>query len=135
MTLGDLLGNANAETPIVVIVAGVLIAAAGWIGGRAFRSVRRQGARVGAVERKVSLEQTRRRQVEQLLRELRVPLPYWPDDPAELYAPYSGPGPWPEDGVPLPDDLEPVTRATPTIPPLPDMGRHRRAPARNQGDY
>jgi len=98
MTLGDLLGNATTETPLVVLIASAILAAAGWIGRRVARSIARQGARLGTVEKVLKSERLRRRQLEQILREERIPLPYWPDDPAELYAPYAGRGPWPEAG-------------------------------------
>jgi hypothetical protein len=101
-TLADLLGNANGQTPLIVVVAGVILLAAGWIARKAFASQQRQGRRIGAVEKLLRSERTRRRQLEQTLREHGIRLSYWPDDPAELYAPYSGPGPWPDDGVPLP---------------------------------
>lgn len=97
-------------SPTLAIATAVIFIAAGWIARRVAASIRRQGARLGAVERSLKSERNRRRQVEQCLREHGIRLPYWPDDPAELYAAYSGPGPWPEDGVPLPRaDDEPAT--------------------------
>jgi hypothetical protein len=85
-TLADLLGNANGQTPLVVIVAGVILLAAAWIGGRVFRSMQRQGGRIGKLEQAARSERIRRRQLEQCLRERGIRLPYWPDDPPELYA-------------------------------------------------
>lgn len=98
-------------SPLLAVITGVILVVAGWIARRVAASMRRQGVRVGALERAVKSERNRRRQVEQCLREHGIRLPYWPDDPAELYAPYSGPGPWPEDGFPLPrePDDEPAT--------------------------
>lgn len=84
-TLADLFGNANGQTPLVMLVAGAALLIAGWIGGRVFRSLQRQGARVGRLEQLARSERARRRQLEQCLRERGIPLPYWPDDPPELY--------------------------------------------------
>jgi hypothetical protein len=72
----------------------------------------------------VKLERARRRQVEQCLREDGIPLPYWPDDPPELYLA----GPRSRRDVDDQDDRdgEPETAFARTIPPLPDMGQHHR---------
>jgi hypothetical protein len=72
-------------SPALAIVTAILLLAAGWIARRAARSMQRQGARVGTLERVTRLERSRRRQVEQTLREHGIRLPYWPDDPPELY--------------------------------------------------
>lgn len=128
-TLGDLLGQR--DTPVILLLAGVLLLAAAWIGRRAFASQARQGRRLGVLEQRLRSETTRRRQVEQTLREQGLELPYWPDDPAELhgitarrsYDPYAGRGPWPQDGVPLPygdNEHDPQTaEATVMRPPVP----------------
>jgi hypothetical protein len=101
-SLVSLIDQVIPGSPGLAIATAVLLLACGWIARKAAASMRRQGARLGAVEKAVKLERTRRRQVEQCLRERGMPLPYWPDDPPQLYAPYSGPGPWPQDGIPLP---------------------------------
>jgi hypothetical protein len=125
-TLADLFGNANGQTPLIVLIAGVILLAAGWIGRKAFASQQRQGRRLGVLEQLLTSERTRRRQLEQTLREHGIHLSYWPGDPAELYAPYSGRGPWPEDGVPLPYEdqgADPDTAHLQTqyfIPPRPN---------------
>lgn len=72
-------------SPVLAILTAVALLAAGWIARRAARSMQRQGARVGALEKGFRLERSRRRQVEQTLREHGIRLPYWPDDPPELY--------------------------------------------------
>jgi hypothetical protein len=72
-------------SPALAILTAVLLLAAGWIARKAAASMRRQGARLGAVEKVVRLERSRRRQVEQCLRERGIPLPYNPEDPPELY--------------------------------------------------
>lgn len=84
-TLAELFGNANGQTPLIVLIAGGLLLVAGWIGGRVFRSLQRQGARIGRLEQTLRSERARRRQLEQCLRERGIPLPYWTDDPPELY--------------------------------------------------
>lgn len=149
-TVADLLVSANGHTPLVLLLAAILLAAASWIGVRVFRSLQRQGTRIGGVEKSLREERIRRRQVEQCVREAGIELPYWPGDPAELHAitaarraptydPYSGRGPWPEDGVPLPygDDALTAEASMPTgLPPVPPftaeererLSRHRRRP-------
>lgn len=77
-------------SPVLAIATAVILLAAGWIARAARSSMRRQGTRVGTLERAVKSERNRRRQTEQCLREHGIRLPYWPDDPAELYAAYSG---------------------------------------------
>lgn len=72
-------------SPVLAITTAVLLLAAAWIARRVYGSMRRQGARVGKLEQTARLERSRRRQVEQSLREVGIPLPYWPDDPPELY--------------------------------------------------
>jgi hypothetical protein len=111
-------------SPLLAIITAVLLLAAGWIARKAAASMRRQGARLGTVEKVVKLERARRRQVEQCLREDGIPLPYWPDDPPELYLA----GPRSRRDVDDQDDRdgEPETAFARTIPPLPDMGQHHR---------
>lgn len=117
MTLGDLLGNATTETPLVVLMASGILAVAGFIGRRVARSIARQGARVGTLERTLRSERLRRRQLEQCIREDGVPLPYWPDDPAELYAANRRPSyPAPRDDGP---DWTPADQLVTTFDPLP----------------
>jgi hypothetical protein len=112
VTVGDLLGNPSAQTPLLVVLAGGLLAIAGFIGKRAAGSMQRQGARIGGLEVQATSEQTRRRQLEECIRSYGFPLPYWPDDPAELYRP---PAPHYIDDV---DDFEPATTET-RRPPVP----------------
>jgi hypothetical protein len=89
VTLSDLLGNAR-DAPLLLVLFGallsVVVTAAGIIGRRLVASMARQGARIGTLERTLRSERLRRRQLEQCLREDGIPLPYWPDDPPELYA-------------------------------------------------
>jgi hypothetical protein len=87
VTIGELLGNPNAQTPILAVIAAGLLAVARVVGKRAAASMQRQGARLGAVEDLQLSERTRRRQLEECLRANGFPLPYWPDDPPELYRP------------------------------------------------
>lgn len=127
MTIGDLLGNATAETPLLVLIAGGLLSVAAFVGRRAAASMQRQGRRIGAVENALKLERTRRRQLEQCLRELNVPLPYWPDDPPGLYRPTRLAPPLEDDG----DEPYTTEAARPPVPPFsPDererLARHRR---------
>lgn len=72
-------------SPVLAITTAVVLLAAGYIARRVARSMQRQGARVGTLEKLARLERSRRRQVEQCLREEGIPLPYWPEDPPELY--------------------------------------------------
>jgi hypothetical protein len=60
-------------SPLLAIITAVLLLAAGWIARKAAASMRRQGARLGTVEKVVKLERARRRQVEQCLREDGIP--------------------------------------------------------------
>jgi hypothetical protein len=84
-SLVSLIDQVIPGSPGLAIATAVLLLAAGWIARKAAASMRRQGARLGTVEKVVKLERARRRQVEQSLRERGIPLPYWPDDPPELY--------------------------------------------------
>ena len=88
-------------SPVLAIATAVVLLAAGWIARRVARSMQRQGARVGALEQRLRSERIRRRQLEQCIRENGIRLPYWPDDPAELYVAYSVSGAR-EDDVPPP---------------------------------
>jgi hypothetical protein len=81
-TLGEVLGSLRADSPWLLLVAGVVFAGASAAYKRAAGSMQRIGARVGALETLAEKERTRRRQVEAVLLELGIPLPYWPDDPA-----------------------------------------------------
>jgi hypothetical protein len=138
--MSELAAAVQGELPAwASVFATLLLALAAAIARRiSRRSARPQGERLGELERLVESERTRRRQSERELYErYGVELPYWPPDgPSQPrphnYEPYSGPGPWPEDGVPLPhdedqvDDVEPATTRAPSIPPLPDYPQHRR---------
>lgn len=83
-TIGEVLTNARADSPWLVLVAGALLAAAAQVARRLFGSVARIGSRVGDLERLTDSERTRRQQVESVLLELGVPLPIWPGDPAPV---------------------------------------------------
>jgi hypothetical protein len=127
-TVAELIGSIRADSPWLVLLAGVLLAGAGAVARRLTGSLGRIGARVGSLERIAASERTRRRQVEQALRDLGVPLPYWPPD-----------GP-PPDARPVrarADDEDQAdddaTRARPAVnvPPFPEderarLSRHRR---------
>jgi hypothetical protein len=119
VSIGDLVGN-GAQTPLVVVIASGLLAIAGFIGKRAAASMARQGARVGRLEIVAAAEQTRRRQLEQCLREFGFPLPYWDGDPPELYLTPARPARSYDDDV----DERPETATTEAYrPPVPT--RHR----------
>lgn len=98
------------ETPLAVI-AGVVLSVAAFIGRRVSASMQRQGARLGAVETDLESEITRRRQLEQCLREQGIRLPFWPKDPVALYLAGGG----------RRDDFddEPSAYPPPSVPPFP----------------
>lgn len=129
MTIGDLLGTPEAHTPLLVVLAGALLAIARVVGKRAAASMQRQGARIGELETAHTSERTRRRQLEECLRAYGFPLPYWPDDPPELYRP-PPPRPRYDDDDDLADDPPTEVRRAP-VPPFPAdesarLSRHRR---------
>jgi hypothetical protein len=105
------------------VFATLLLACAAAIARRITRrSARPQGERLGALERLVKSERTRRQQAERELYErYGIELPYWPPD---------GPNqsrPAPEAPAPhLSDEQEPPTARAPSIPALPDFPHHRR---------
>lgn len=113
--------------------ATVLLALAGAVARRVTqRSARPQGERLGEIERRQELERTRRRQVEALLLDLGVQLPYWPPDGPNQ----PRPRPYRDDMADELDDPaddvdelgpETIARRVP-VPPLPDDvgARHRR---------
>jgi hypothetical protein len=81
VTVAELLGKLLApDSPWLLVVAVLVLVAAAGIARRLFRSVAGIGARVGELERLTDSERTRRRQVEDLLLRLGIPLPYWPPD-------------------------------------------------------
>lgn len=128
MTVGELLGDPSAQTPLLVVLAGALLAIARIIGKRAAASMQRQGTRLGALEKLVLSERTRRRQLEECVRNYGYPLPYWPDDPAELYRPPPPPHSYVDD-VDEDPATEEVRRVS--VPPFPPeessrLSRHRR---------
>jgi hypothetical protein len=116
------------------LFATLLLALAAGIARRiSRRSARPQGERLGEIERRQELERTRRRQIEAVLLDLGVPLPYWPPDGPNQPRPRPAPAPLDDE---LDDDQadqleelgpETMTRRVP-VPPLPaDVGaRHRR---------
>lgn len=93
MTIDDLINHTpGGQTSVVVVLAGALVSIVLLIARRAAASVarieasvQRLGSRIGALETDLSSETTRRRQLEQCLREHGIRPPYWPDDPVELY--------------------------------------------------
>lgn len=80
-TLADVLGSLRADSPWLLLVAGVVFAGAGAAYRRAAGSLQRIGARVGELEKTVTSERTRRRQLEAELEDAGIPLPFWPEDP------------------------------------------------------
>lgn len=83
----------------------------------------RQGKRLGAVEKIVGLLDMRRRITEDELWDRGIRLSYWPPDGPDQ------PSRRDEDQADDVDDGEPSTDFAPSIPPLPDMARHRRSTA------
>jgi hypothetical protein len=126
MTLADLI-NGNLPWWATAFAAVLLSIAAGIARRITRRSARPQGERLGELERLVLLEQTRRRQIEAVLIDDGLPLPYWaPDGPNQ----YRG---RPRRDVDEDDrrddrrDEPPSTALDPLpIPPLPDYPHHRR---------
>jgi hypothetical protein len=84
MTVGEILGVVQRDSPVLVLLAVVLLAGAAAAYKRAAGSLQRIGGRVGELEQTVASEQTRRQQVEAVLIELGIPLPVWPADPVNL---------------------------------------------------
>lgn len=125
-TIADLL-QVSTVGPWVAAAAVLLTLA--WRVAKAQReSARRQGERIGALERGAGEERVRRQQVEAVLCDLGVPLPFWPPDGPDQ--------PRPRRPAPrrLEDDLEELeedatyTRERPSVPPLDyaAVARHRR---------
>jgi hypothetical protein len=133
-TVSDLLVSANGHTPLVLLLAAILLAAAGWIGVRVFRSLQRQGARIGGLEKSLREERIRRRQTEQCVREAGIDLPYWPGDPAELHAITAARRAPTYDPLPYDDALTAEASMPTGLPPVPPfspeererLSRHRR---------
>jgi len=75
------------DSPAWLVLCAVLLAIAGAVARRQGQSSRRQGARIGGLEQLARTERIRRRQLEAVLREHGIRLPYWPDDPPEFYTP------------------------------------------------
>jgi len=126
-TVADLIASAKADSPWLVLFAGVLLALAGAVGRRLFGTLQRFGARLGALEGAVKLEATRRRQTEEVTRDHGIPLPYWPGDPAELYARRQRYAPAYDDGDQADDDTG-YTREAPRVP-VPPLAEDERARA------
>jgi hypothetical protein len=135
--LGNGLQVTGAVAPWWVGLAILLLSTAGAIARRTSRrSNVPQGERLGRLERMASEERTRRRQLEAVLAELGVPLPFWPPDGPNQPRARVMPAPRPPvSGFPtadedLDDELTDYTaeRRIP-VPPLPDssaFARHRR---------
>lgn len=123
----DALQSVGLNDPAWLVLCAVLLAVAGAVARRQGLSARRQGARIGRLEQRAALERIRRLQIEDTIRQAGIRLPWWPadddvdqvDDDVAEYEPYSGPGPWPQDGVPLPHS-GPKTHRLPTQ----DFTRH-----------
>jgi hypothetical protein len=148
VTVAELLGKLLApDSPWLLVVAVLVLVAAAGIARRLFRSVAGIGARVGELERLTDSERTRRRQVEDLLLRLGIPLPYWPPDgpgqpsrparaaardasPLEARAERDGYDDFEDDDQD--DDLTREHELTrPPVPPFPEaerarLARHRR---------
>lgn len=92
-----------------------------WRVARAARaSAQRQGERIGELEKRAALERTRRLQVESVLIDDGLRLPYWPPDGPIEYRPR--PGRFIDDDPAPAVDQEPATAET-YRPPVPT--RHR----------
>jgi hypothetical protein len=105
--------------------ATVLLALAAGIARRITRrSARPQGERLGDLERRLTLEQTRRRQIEAVLIDDGLRLPYWPPDGPNQYRPTLRADDDRDDRELL--DQAPATAHAPSIPPLPEYPHHRR---------
>lgn len=89
------------------------------------RSARTQGERLGELERRAELERTRRLQVEAVLADYNVDLPWWPPDGPNQRRPEPRYRDDDRDQVDDRDDAPATTRA-PSVPPLPDYPHHRR---------
>jgi len=85
--LVEALQAVGVDSPAWLVLCTVLLAIAGVVARRQGLSARRQGARIGRLEQLARTERIRRRQLEAVLREHRIRLPYWPDDPPEFYTP------------------------------------------------
>lgn len=68
----------------LIFLAGAVLTVAGAVARKVSGSMQRQGARLGELEQLAAAERRRRQQVETVLMEMGVALPYWPDDPPEL---------------------------------------------------
>lgn len=112
-------------------VAAVLLSVAAAVARRvARRSARPQGERLGELERRLDQERTRRLQVEDVLGDYGVELPWWPPDgpiPRRRPARVSGFPTTDEDELPdeLPEDVTRERRIP--VPPLPESERQRLA--------
>jgi hypothetical protein len=133
------------DSPWLLVVAGLLLVAALFLARQLWASVRRLGARIGEMERVSESERTRRRQVEAVLQDEGIPLPYWPPDgphqPAAARFPaQSRSSGWPapprtedfpadDEDEPYADEGENFTREHGRIPvpPLPESERQRLA--------
>jgi len=83
----DAMQAAGVDSPAWLVLCAVLLAIAGAVARRQGQSARRQGSRIGGLEQLARTERIRRRQLEAVLREHGIRLPYWPDDPPEFYTP------------------------------------------------
>lgn len=83
----EALQAAGVDSPAWLVLCAVLLAIAGAVARRQGLSARRQGSRIGGLEQLARTERIRRRQLEAVLREHGIRLPYWPDDPPEFYTP------------------------------------------------
>lgn len=120
MTVDDIINHTpGGQTSVAVVLGLILVSLVLYMGrraaaavGRLEASVQRLGGRIGQLETDLDAETTRRRQVEQILREYRLRLPWWPKDPAELYRPF----------VDLDEDLDddyPPFPPRSNVPPFP----------------
>jgi hypothetical protein len=103
--------------------AAVLLSVAAGVARRITRrSARPQGERLGELERRLDLEQTRRKQIEAVLIDDGLRLPYWPPDGPNQYRPRRDADDDRDDRRDAPSTaLDPLP-----IPPLPDYPQHRR---------
>lgn len=142
--MNELRQLASSGLPEWLGLALTLLGVAWRVASTARRSARLQGERIGELERRASLEQTRRRQVEAVLLDDGLRLPYWPPDgPNQPRISRWEPSPVDDhddhhddhddhrDDVDDLDERYPQTYAVPAVPPFsPEeasrLARHRR---------
>lgn len=121
----EVLQALGGESPGWFVASAVLLALAAAVARRQSASSRSQGKRIGRLEKILALEVVRRRQVEAVLLQDGLRLPWWPEDntpPARELA-------MDEDEDLDLDDAATAAAPRITVPPLPNsaaLSRHRR---------